>query len=142
MAYFYVSICLSALALFLVEPLIGKTLLPWFGGSAAVWSTALLFFQLLLTGGYAYAAWAGRKPRRGILHLALLGLSLLLLILLGISWRSPITPPGPFKVIGGLPPAAAIFLALTVSIGLPFFLLSANSTLAQAWAQRLQPEWP
>src|SRR5512138_1586294 len=94
MAYFYISICLSAFALFLVEPLIGKTLLPWFGGSAAVWSAALLFFQLLLTGGYAYAAWLSRGIRRGLVHLSLLVVSFILLVIMGMAWRSPITPPG------------------------------------------------
>jgi hypothetical protein len=137
---FLFSISLSAFLLFLVEPLIGKTLLPWFGGAPAVWTTAMLFFQVLLTGGYAYAAWLSQAShRRGVLHLLLLGLSLILLLGLGLAWRSPITPSTALKPSGTIPPMLDIFLLLAISIGLPFFLLSSNSTLMQAWFARAFP---
>jgi hypothetical protein len=55
MLFFALSIFLSAFLLFQIQPMIGKFILPWFGGTPAVWSTAMLFFQVLLTGGYAYA---------------------------------------------------------------------------------------
>lgn len=92
MLFFYFSICLSAFLLFLVQPLIGKTLLPWFGGTAAVWSTSMVFFQIMLTGGYAYAAWLSRSKRRRMLHAILLAVSLLLMLALSQVSRSPITP--------------------------------------------------
>jgi hypothetical protein len=74
MAYFAVSVFLSAFMLFLIEPMIGKFILPGFGGTSATWSTVLMFFQILLTGGYAYAYWLiGRGPNRKriMLHSAL-----------------------------------------------------------------------
>jgi hypothetical protein len=88
MAYFSWCIFLSAFLLFQIQPMIGKTILPWFGGTPTVWSTVMLFFQVLLTGGYAYAAWlTGKTRRRGLVHLALLGLSLLLMLGLGLVWN-------------------------------------------------------
>src|SRR6476469_653301 len=63
--FFGSAILLSAFLLFQVEPLIAKLILPWFGGSAAVWTACLLFFQLTLFGGYAYAHWLSRRPRGG-----------------------------------------------------------------------------
>lgn len=141
MASFIFSICLSAFLLFIVEPVIGKTLLPWFGGTPAVWSTAVLFFQVLLTGGYAYAAWLSDRTRhRGVLHLALLGLSLALLLGLGLVWRSPITPSAALKPSGAIPPVLSIFMLLAISVGLPFFLLASNSSLVQAWFGRAFPD--
>jgi len=140
MAYFIFSITLSAFLLFIVEPLIGKTLLPWFGGAPAVWTTAILFFQVLLTGGYAYAAWLSRASRRrGVLHLLLLSLSLAVMLGLGLTWRSPLTPSAALKPTGAIPPVPDIFLLLAISVGLPFFLLASNGTLVQAWFARAFP---
>jgi SAM-dependent methyltransferase len=137
MLYYIISICLSAFLLILVEPMIGKTLLPWFGGTPAVWSTVMLFFQVLLTGGYAYAAWLSHRTRtRGILHLALLGLSLALLLGLGLVWKSPLTPSAALKPGGAIPPILDIFMLLSITVGLPFFLLASNSSLVQAWFSR------
>ena len=76
------TIFLSAFLLFLVQPVIAKQILPWFGGAAAVWATCLVFFQSVLLLGYAYADWTTRRltPRRQAwLHVALLAVSLLLL---------------------------------------------------------------
>ncbi len=139
MAFFYLSICLSAFLLFLVEPLIGKTLLPWFGGTAAVWSTSMVFFQIMLTGGYAYAAWLSQGKRRRVLHGFLLAGSLLLMLALSLFWRSPITPSDDLNLAATIPPAPAIFILLGLAIGLPFFLLASNSTLVQAWFHRADP---
>ena len=79
------TIFLSAFLLFAVQPMIGKIILPWFGGSAAVWSTCLLFFQAALLGGYLYAHWSTKRlnPRRqAIVHIVLMGASLALLPIL------------------------------------------------------------
>ena len=141
MLYFAFSIFLSAFLLFQVEPMIAKIILPWFGGSSAVWSTVVLFFQILLTGGYAYAYWLlkGRK-RREIIHLALLGGSLVLMLGLGLVWKSPITPSANWKPVSTASPAWGIFKLLFISVGLPYFLLSANSPLIQAWFDRAYPK--
>ena len=141
MAYFAICIFLSAFLLFQVEPMIAKLILPWFGGSSAVWSTVVLFFQVLLTGGYAYADWLLRKTRRReIFHLVLLGVSLVLMVVLGFVWKSPITPSANWKPLGSDSPIWGIFRLLFISVGLPYFLLSSNSPLIQAWFDRTYPE--
>ena len=93
MLLFSLSIFLSAFLLFQIQPMIGKLILPWFGGTPAVWSTAMLFFQTLLTGGYAYAYWLVTRPKQGWIHLALLGMTIAILAALGLVWPSPITLP-------------------------------------------------
>src|SRR5512142_1654522 len=95
MTLYACAVFLSAFLLFQIQPMIGKYILPWFGGTPAVWCTTMLFFQLLLTGGYAYSDWViGRVASRkqGYMHLALLGLSLLVLLATATAWSSPITP--------------------------------------------------
>src|SRR5262245_34894715 len=91
MALFALTIFLGAFLLFQVQPLIGKFILPWFGGSPAVWTTCMLFFQIVLLAGYAYAHALSRflKPRaQAILHLALLvAAALLLPIVPSPSWK-------------------------------------------------------
>ncbi|MDP3715733.1 MAG: hypothetical protein Q8R21_04920, partial [Burkholderiales bacterium] len=75
MLIYALTIFASAFLLFLVQPIMAKQILPWFGGSAAVWTTCLMFFQLVLLAGYAYADWTVRlqKPRpQVILHVVLL----------------------------------------------------------------------
>jgi hypothetical protein len=116
--------------LFQVQPLIAKFILPWFGGSAAVWSAALLFFQLLLLAGYLYAHCLIRylKPKQQFwVHASLLILSLATL---------PIVPSALWKPSGGDDPTLRILLLLGATIGLPYGLLSATSPLLQAWYLR------
>jgi spermidine synthase len=130
------TVFLSAFLLFQIQPLIGKYILPWFGGTPSVWSTAMLFFQALLVGGYAYAHWlVGRlSPRRqAIVHLALLGVSLGLLLALGLAWDSPITPGVRWKPQGTGNPQWQVLRILAVAVGLPYLILSANSPLMQVW---------
>src|ERR1700726_4751824 len=125
-----VTIFLSAFLLFQVQPLIAKMILPWFGGSAAVWSASMLFFQLLLLAGYAYAHLSIRflKPRlQMLLHVALLLASCALL---------PILPSPAWRPTQAGDPTARILLLLTATIGLPYFLLSSTSPLLQAWYLR------
>jgi hypothetical protein len=130
MILYALTIFLSAFLLFQVQPLIAKIILPWFGGSAAVWSASMLFFQLVLLAGYAYAHISIRflKPRvQMLLHVALLLASCALLpILPSPAWRP--TEPGD--------PTSRILLLLTATIGLPYFLLSSTSPLLQAWLVR------
>ncbi|HTB13376.1 MAG TPA: fused MFS/spermidine synthase [Bryobacteraceae bacterium] len=130
MLVYAASIFLSAFLLFQVQPLIAKFILPWFGGSAAVWSAALLFFQLLLLAGYLYAHCVIRylKPRQQFwTHTSLLILSLATL---------PIVPSAIWKPSGGDDPTLRILLLLGATIGLPYGLLSATSPLLQAWYLR------
>ena len=140
MPYYYAfSVLLSAFLLFQIQPMIGKYILPWFGGTPTVWSTVLLFFQALLTGGYAYAYWLlGRLRDRlqGIVHLILLGISLGLLLATALTWPSPLTPDASWRPQSSDLPIWGIFRILAVSVGIPYLLLSSNSTLMQAWFNR------
>ncbi len=143
MIVFALSICLSAFLLFQIQPMIGKLILPWFGGTSAVWSTVMLFFQILLTGGYAYSHYLiGRikVSRQWKVHVALLALSVSLIVVLGFLWVSPISPPARWKPVSGENPIGHIFMLLAVSVGLPYFMLSTNSPLIQSWFSRMFPE--
>ena len=130
MPVYAVTIFLSAFLLFQVQPLIAKIILPWFGGSAAVWSAALLFFQLVLLAGYAYAHFvmARLRPKAQFgVHAGLLAVSCALLpILPSPSWKTPEAGD----------PTLRILLLLAATIGLPYFLLSSTSPLLQAWYVR------
>lgn len=130
MPVYAATIFLSAFLLFQVQPLIAKFILPWFGGSAAVWSAALLFFQLLLLAGYLYAHCLIRylKPKQQFwVHGSLLIVSLATL---------PIVPSAMWKPSSGDDPTLRILLLLGATIGLPYGLLSATSPLLQAWYLR------
>jgi len=123
----------SAFLLFQVQPLIGKFILPWFGGSPAVWTTCMLFFQVVLFLGYAYAHATCRwlSPRGQMrLHLVLLGLALLSL---------PIAPDVSWKPSDSEQPAWRILLLLAATIGMPYFVLSSTGPLLQAWFGRVSP---
>ncbi len=130
------AIFLSAFLLFQIQPLAGKELLPWFGGSAEVWSACLLFFQAVLFLGYLYAHLIGTRlaPRfQGIVHLALLAITLAFLpIAAGAAWR----PPDQSL------PVARILVFLAATLGLPYFLLSANGPLLQRWYTLRSPGAP
>ncbi|MCX6060343.1 MAG: fused MFS/spermidine synthase [Chloroflexi bacterium] len=114
--------------------------MPWFGGTPAVWSTSMLFFQLLLSGGYAYAYWLVKRPRQGWIQIILMGMTIGLLALLGRVWSSPITPAPALRPADVSFPVFNIFLLLTVSVGLPYFVLASNGPLMQAWFSRVFPE--
>lgn len=128
-----ITIFLSAFLLFQIQPIIGKMILPWFGGSAGVWITCLLFFQSLLLLGYLYAHCTIRflRPKiQAILHLGLLALSVVVLpIALSPNWK-PVGSDEPVSLILGL---------LSVSIGLPYFLLSSTGPLLQSWFAKESP---
>lgn len=120
----------SAFLLFQVQPIIARIILPWFGGSAAVWTVCLLFFQVGLLLGYLYAHWSVRylRPKlQALLHLGLLAVSLLSL---------PILPGSGWKPQGNEDPTLRILLLLVATVGLPYFLLSTTGPLLQAWYAR------
>ncbi|HKJ03534.1 MAG TPA: hypothetical protein VJ997_13795, partial [Longimicrobiales bacterium] len=127
------TIFLGAFLLFQVQPLIAKYILPWFGGGPAVWTVSMLFFQVFLLAGYAYAHASVRRLRpraQAWTHLALLVLALTQL---------PITPSDAWKPTDVSFPTARILLLLTVTIGLPYFVLSSTAPLLQAWFARARP---
>ena len=117
----------SAYLLFQVQPLISKAILPWFGGTPAVWNTCLLFFQITLFGGYLYAHFVSTKlaPKTQLIaHGVLLLLACIVL---------PIRPNPDWKPDGTGSPILEIVLILTASVGLPFFVLSTTAPLLQHW---------
>src|SRR6478672_10960370 len=127
MPLYAITIFCSAFLLFLVQPIMAKQILPWFGGSANVWTTCLVFFQLVLLLGYAYSDLVVRRLHARAqlwLHLALLALSCLML---------PIVPGAHWKPLGGESPAPLILGLLALTVGLPYFLLSTTSPLVQSW---------
>lgn len=135
MAFYAVTIFVSALLLFLVQPLMGKVILPWFGGSSAVWSASVLFFQLLLLLGYVYSHLVvQRLPQRRqvAVHLGLLAVSLVLMGAgLAAGRPTPITMAAPKAP--GAAPLVQVLATLAVSVGLPYLVLATTSPLIQAW---------
>jgi len=125
------TIFLSSFLLFLVQPLIARLILPWFGGSAAVWTTCMLFFQVLLLAGYAYAHGVARRRYEPLIHTLLLAAALAAL---------PIMPAESWKPGGSDEPITRILLLLGATVGLPYFLLASTSPLVQAWFARARPQ--
>ena len=127
---FTATVILSAALLFLVQPMFTKLVLPRFGGAPSVWSVAIVFFQTALLAGYAYAHWLTRyaSGRPSVaLHLVVMTAAVLALPpAIASGWERPPSGTEPLWLI-------ALF---TVSIGLPFFALAANSPLLQAWFAR------
>ncbi|MGJ7511552.1 fused MFS/spermidine synthase [Variovorax sp. GT1P44] len=129
-ALFAGTIFTSAFLLFLVQPLIAKQILPWFGGSAAVWSICMVFFQVVLLAGYAYSDWTTRRlgaRTQARLHIGLLLASLAFL---------PIVTSARWKPTGAEDPTLWILGLLLGTIGLPYFLLSTTGPLVQSWVAR------
>ena len=140
MLAYAVTIFLSAFLLFQIQPLISRYILPWFGGSSAVWSAAMLFFQVLLLGGYGYAHWIagrGRGGSRG--HLLLLLVSIAVILVGALLWGSPLLPDSAWKPPDSSAPLLRIILVLLVSVGLPYFVLASTSPLLQAWWENTFP---
>lgn len=129
-ALYAIAIFIGALLLFQIQPIMAKMILPWFGGAASVWITCMMFYQTGLLGGYLYAHCIARylKPKnQALAHGILLAGSCALL---------PIMPDAGWKPVGTEDPILHIVALLGVSIGLPYFLLSATSPLVQSWYSR------
>ena len=127
MLRYAITIFLSAFLLFQVQPIMGRYVLPWFGGSPAVWTACMLFFQLLLLGGYAYAHLiSARLPRRmqALVHMLLLAVSIGFL---------PIGLAATSKPVDGQMATWQIIIALLFGVGAPYFLLSSTGPLLQRW---------
>ncbi len=130
---FIATISVSAFLLFMVQPMVGKHILPWFGGGPGVWTLCLTFYQSTLFLGYVYAHLLIEqiaRERQPFVHALVFAAALAVLpVLPGESWQ-PET---------GVDPSARILMILLVNVGLPFFLLAATGPLLQAWFARAQP---
>ena len=124
---FAVTVFTSAFLLFQVQPLLAKFILPWFGGTPAVWTMCMLVFQMLLFGGYAYAhllSCLKSVSRQACIHAGLLAIAALTL---------PIVPGAEWKPVGDEAPGLRITLLLLATVGVPYFLLSSTGPLLQKW---------
>jgi SAM-dependent methyltransferase len=134
LAFLALSIFLSAFLLFEVQPLISRWILPWFGGSTAVWTTCMLFFQLVLFAGYAYAhllfRWLNSRRQR-LLHMVILATACAVL---------PIIPTESWKPHSSAHPGLTILALLGATVGLPYFVLSSTGPLLQSWFARSFPD--
>ncbi len=127
MFLFASTITVSAFLLFLVQPIIAKQILPWFGGTSAVWTTCMVFFQVLLLAGYAYAHGVSTRlsaRTQARVHIGLLLVSLVFLPITAREWLKPTAEQDA---------TWAIVVLLAVTIGLPYFLLSTTGPLLQKW---------
>ncbi len=126
-----IAVFWSAVLLLLVQPILTKSILPWFGGSAGVWTTSMVFYQCVLLAGYLYAhlltSYVAIK-RQALVHFTLLVCSLFAL---------PLHPSDAWKPSGDGDPLLRIVALLFSTAGLPYFLLSATSPLVQSWYSNL-----
>lgn len=126
------TVFLSAFLLFQVQPLVSKFILPWFGGSPAVWTAAMLFFQIVLFGGYLYAHVTSTYLKaRG----QFIGHCLLLAIAVIAVCMTCITPPDSMRPSGaeGESPLWQVLMLLGATVGIPYFCTSATGPLLQKW---------
>ena len=128
------TVFVSAFLLFQVQPLIGRFILPWFGGGPSIWTSCMLFFQAALLGGYLYAhLLCARLSLRAQawIHLIIVGLSIFLL---------PIAPEEGWKPTEDQAPLSRILLLLLVTVGGPYFVLASTGPLMQKWFSQTSPE--
>ena len=133
-APFSVTIFISSFLLFLVQPIVGKFLLPHFGGSTSVWAVSLVFFTGVLFLGYTYVFLLSRFPVRtqAIIHSSLVAITIVASAL-SIMMRGTFFPSLDWTLDSSLPTALQVILALIQTIGLPYFVLSTSSPLIQQW---------
>lgn len=125
---FALTIFTSAFLLFQVQPLVSKQILPWFGGSPAVWTTAMLFFQSVLFAGYAYAHALSRLPSRrwqARIHIGLL--------IIAAVMASQVLPSAALKPVTSDAPVSQVLTILALSVGLPYLCLATTGPLVQHW---------
>ncbi len=134
MLRYALTIFVSAFLLFQVQPLIGRFILPWFGGGPSIWTSCMLFFQAALLGGYLYAHVLCAKlslRSQAITHLVVLGVSVMLL---------PIAPDESWKPLGDQSPLARILWLLVATVGGPYFVLASTGPLMQKWFSQTSPD--
>ena len=132
--FFGATMTLAGFLLFLVQPMLAKFILPWFGGSATTWTVCMLFFQLALLAGYAWS-YAVTSPltlrTQAILQIVILCAAAVLL---------PITPSEALKPTDSDNPVGRIMLLLVVCVAVPYAVLATTSPLLQRWLHHLEPE--
>ena len=150
MALFGIGIFISSFMLFQVQLVLSKFILPWFGGAPSVWTTCMLFFQVFLLAGYSLPHLINvnsTRKRQIPVYLTLLLLSIGVLIWQLLSWGIPLLPStdslfASFLQAGVDHPVAYILLLLSISVGLPYLLLSTTSPLLQSWYHRVKNRPP
>ena len=132
-------IFLSAFLLFQVQLIVSKHLLPWFGGTPAVWTTSQMFFQVLLLGGYTYAHVLTKARRPWLqfqIHLGMLLAAAVAVVAVAVSGGQPLLAPAWMKPAGTENPVSLLLRILIVTVGLPFFVVSTTGPLLQKWHSR------
>jgi hypothetical protein len=139
--FYWVSISLGAFLLFAVQLILGKYLLPWFGGTPALWTTCMFFFQALLLAGYCYAHalanWFSARLQ-SVVHAVVIFAALLWLAVMALRWHSFLLPPQAWRPQGSDRPIWNVTVLLFLSIGLPYLVLSSTGPLLQSWFARTQ----
>src|SRR5579871_3358369 len=124
---FALTLFASASLLFLLEPMVGKMILPLLGGTPAVWNTCMVFFQAILLAGYAYAhattAWLGPR-KQAVLHLAVLAIPLFFF---------PLGVNRALLASGVENPVFPLLLILITGVGVPLFVVCTSAPLLQRW---------
>jgi len=135
---FAVTLFVSASLLFMVQPMVGKMILPLLGGSPAVWNACMVFFQVLLLLGYLYAHWMSTRhdpKKQGLLHTGLL-LGAIAAFALSVAFgarHTPIAVAEGLAPTDGANPFLAVLALLAIAIGIPFFVASTSAPLLQRW---------
>ena len=125
--FFAATMGVSGFLIFQVQPMLAKFILPWFGGSATTWTVCMLFFQVALLAGYAYAYWLSSAfplKRQTLIQIIVLAAALIFL---------PVTPSEVFKPQDAENPIGRIGAILALSVAVPYVVLASTSTLAQRW---------
>jgi len=143
--FFGLNIILSSFLLFQIQLIVAKNLLPWFGGVSSVWTTCMLFFQVLLLLGYGWSYTLASKlklKRQVALHGLVLLATIAFVVFQYVNWTVAVLPPDRFFLKAPDRPELAILFILSVTIGPVFFLLSTTSTLLQTWFHRIMARSP
>jgi hypothetical protein len=136
------AIFVSAFLLFQIQLIVGKHFLPWFGGTPAMWTTCMFFFQILLLVGYLYShILADKLPLRwqGVVHIAVLLSTFSWLVFFAIMWHSPLLPDSRWKPSGPEHPVFHLVVLLGIGAGLPYLTLSTTGPILQSWFARTYP---
>jgi len=134
-------VLVSAFLLFQIQLILAKYFLPWFGGTPALWTTCMFFFQSLLVVGYLYAHLLAEKVslrRQGLVHLIVLATALVVSVTLCARWSSPLFPSSSWKPNGTEHPVAFLIMLLSLSAGASYFTLSTTGPLLQSWFRQTQ----
>lgn len=133
------TLFLSAFLLFQVQLIISKYILPWFGGSAAVWTTSMVVFQMLLLAGYLYSHLITERLTtysQVRLHFMVLMAASVVIAVLSVVWPSAVTPSAAWKPTSALHPVRDVIVTTLLATGLPLFVLSTTGPLLQRWFAR------